>query len=102
MPEVITILEASVEPARWEELQSIYEKETQNIPLSIRQTFLMQSQSRPNMWWRVVTHWRSQADLNEMRATESVPVAVRIFRSVGAEPQLEIWDIDNHATEVNT
>jgi len=97
MQEVITILEASIEQARWEELRRIYEKETKNIPPGIRQTFLLKSQSRPHVW-RVVTHWRSLTDLDEMRATESVPVAVRIFRSVGAEPQLEIWDISKHAT----
>lgn len=92
MQGILTILEAEVEESRWDELQQIYTNETANIPEDIRQTFLVQSKSQPRNW-QIITHWRSQADLDTMRATVDVPVAVRIFQTVGATPQLNIWNI---------
>jgi len=95
MHEVITILEADVDESKWRSLIEAYTAETSSIPVSIKQTFLIQSQKEPQKW-RIITHWRSQADLDQMRATEEVPVAVRIFKSAGATPHLEIWNSEVH------
>lgn len=95
MHEVITILEAEVAQEKWKSLKDTYFKEATVIPESIKQTFLVQSQSQPDTW-SIITHWRSQEDLDHMRAAEAVPVAVRIFRAVGAVPHLEIWDAVVH------
>ena len=95
MNEVITILEAEVSEDKWASLLDIFAKETGDIPPTIKQTFLVQSKSRPNIW-RIMTHWRSQQDLDEMRATVDVPVAVKIFGQVDAKPKLEIWDSKIH------
>ena len=95
MGEVVTILEANVEENNWQLLKDAYRAETANIPASIKQTHLIQSQKEPYKW-RIVTHWRSQAELDHMRKTEAVPVAVRIFQSVGATPTLEIWNAIAH------
>jgi hypothetical protein len=92
MKAVITILEAEVEESQWPMLEKTYRNETVDVPESILQTFLLQSRSEPRRW-QIVTHWRSQADLDKMRANVAVPVGVRIFRSVQAEPKLVLWDV---------
>ena len=89
------MVEANVNKDKWELLKQNYRAETVPLPSMVKQTFLIQSQSQPKTW-RIVTHWRSQADLDQMRATTKVPVAVRVFKSVGATPQLAIWDAQVH------
>jgi len=95
MNDVVTILEAKVEESNWKLLEATYKKETSNIPPSIRQTFLLQSQ-KESLKWLIVTHWRSQEDLDQMRSTEKIPVAVRIFKAANATPTLEVWNSKVH------
>jgi hypothetical protein len=92
---VITILDAEVEEKNWEVLKKAYEAETINMPDDIHQTFLIQSKSNPTSW-RIMTHWRSQEDLDHMRQTTPVPPAVKIFKEAGANPSLGVWDITIH------
>lgn len=95
MKEVVTILEAEVEESNWKLLKTTYKTETANIPASIKQTHLLHSQKEP-LKWRIITHWRSQKELDQMRATEQLPVAVRIFQTAHAKPRLEVWDSEAH------
>jgi quinol monooxygenase YgiN len=92
---VVTIVDATVLVGSWQNLTDAYAKETINIPEDILQTFLIQSKVQPTKW-RIITHWRSQEDLDKMRQTEKIPPAVRIFQSVNAKPSIEVWKIDNH------
>lgn len=92
---VITVLEAKVDKEKQELLEQVYSKETANVPESIKQTLLIQSQNDPQKW-QIITHWRSQLDLDKMRATEKIPLAVRIFSSVDSAPSLEIWNSKAH------
>lgn len=91
MNEVITILEASVGKEKWDTLIESYETETRDVPPSIRQSSLIQSKQNPNLW-RIITHWRSQQDLDQMRSSGETPTGVIVFNTVGADPSLEIWD----------
>ncbi|GAB4099403.1 hypothetical protein [Sinomonas halotolerans] len=43
--------------------------------------------------WRVQTLWRDRAALEAMRAAPEPPAALRLFRSVGVEPALRIWEV---------
>lgn len=95
MDEVITVSEAEVDKSKWKLLKQTYIAETANIPDTIKQTFLIQSQNQP-LKWRIMTHWHSQAALDQMRATEAVPTAVRIFKTVNVIPQLDIWNSEVH------
>lgn len=89
---VVTIVDADVEETNWETLKETYRDETLHIPDVIIQTFLIQSQMKPNSW-RIMTAWRSQEDLDYMRKTTPVPLAIRIFKKANAEPILGIWDV---------
>ncbi|WP_205327189.1 antibiotic biosynthesis monooxygenase [Glycomyces sp. YM15] len=43
--------------------------------------------------WRIQTLWRDQAALEAMRAGPEPPTAPRLFREVGADPELVILDV---------
>jgi len=90
---VITILDAEVDEKNWDVLKRAYEEETAAMPDEIRQTFLIQSKSKPTSW-RIMTQWRSQDDLDEMRRTTPIPAAFRIFNKAGANPSIGVWRIE--------
>lgn len=92
---VVTILDAEVTENNTRALKDAYAKETASIPESIHQTFLIQSQNQPTQW-RIMTHWRSQEDLDHMRQSEETPPAIRIFQAAKAKPSLGIWNIEIH------
>lgn len=82
---VITILDAEVDENNWAMLEDAYRQETADMPADIYQTFLIQSASQPTMW-RIMTHWRSQEDLDNMRRSTDIPLAVRCSRRRGQSP----------------
>jgi hypothetical protein len=43
--------------------------------------------------WRIQTLWRDRAALEAMRSGPEPPAAPRIFREVGAEPELTIHEV---------
>jgi hypothetical protein len=44
-------------------------------------------------WWQIQTVWRDRTALDAMRAGSEPPAAPRLFRQVGAEPTLQIYEI---------
>jgi hypothetical protein len=80
-------------------LDEAYRRETADMPADIYQTFLIQSASQPTTWC-IMTHWRSQKDLDNMRRSTDIPLAVRMFQAAGAKPSLGIWKVVTH--RVNT
>jgi hypothetical protein len=43
--------------------------------------------------WRIQTLWRDRAALDAMRAGPRPPAAPQLFREVGAEPELAVFDV---------
>lgn len=89
---VLTILEAAVQPERWETLTRAYHDDTREIPDFIVQSYLIQSQAESTTW-RIITVWRSQADLDALRNSGETPTGVLIFQAAGATPVLSIFDV---------
>ncbi|MGC0415294.1 antibiotic biosynthesis monooxygenase family protein [Embleya sp. AB8] len=46
--------------------------------------------------WRIQTLWRDRAALDAMRASPEGPAAPRLFREVGADPVLALFDVKVH------
>jgi hypothetical protein len=88
---VMTVLEARVPQEKWAELEARY---GQSIPLPAQmiETFLVQSTDDPELW-RGVSVWRSRAELEAYRRSVDVPGGFLIFRSVGAEPSVSVFDV---------
>lgn len=89
---VITILEAEVKQELWEKLKQAYQARTREMPKHIVQSYVVQNQTSPTIW-RIITIWRSQEDLNAMRASGKTPTGVLIFQDAEATPKLSIFDV---------
>jgi quinol monooxygenase YgiN len=93
---VMTILEAQVDPSKWEAMRQSYTTGSTELPPQMAQTFLLQSASDPTIW-RMASVWKSREALDEYRQSVETPGGVLFFRSVGAEPTLSIFDVAAHA-----
>lgn len=89
---VITTLEAEVKQELWEKLTEAYHARTREIPESILESYVVQNQATPTNW-KIITVWRSQVDLDAMRATGETPTGVLIFQEAGAKPKLSIFSV---------
>lgn len=92
---VITILEAEVDRNNWNKLKEVFKSGLSKKPIQIKETYLIQNRENPNLWCGV-SLWNSKEALEEYRKSVEVPGGVLIFRSVGAEPTLKIFDVIEH------
>jgi hypothetical protein len=90
---VVTIVEAEVPPEQERSLTDRWSEVTSGpIPPGLVRTFLLRSGGT----WRIATVWESHEVLAAMRASTDTPAAVAIFRSVGVDPTVTIWDVADH------
>lgn len=89
---VVTMLEAEVDPAREADLVKAYRDTVgDDLPARLIETLLLHEAG--STIWRIVTVWRSRAELDEYRASGVTPAGVVIFRAAGAEPALKIFEV---------
>jgi len=89
--QVLTEVSAVVAPGREAELLAAYRALVAGpLPDGLVRTELLGGQDGR---WRIHTLWRDRAALDAMRAAPDPPAAPRLFREVGAEPELAIFDI---------
>jgi heme-degrading monooxygenase HmoA len=89
---VITILEAHVAEQNWSALKNDFRSRTAELPPQMIRTYLLQDTADQTLW-RIVSVWKSREALNEMRNSGETPTGVLMFRNVGAEPQLSIFNV---------
>jgi hypothetical protein len=94
---VVTMLEARVPPEKEGDLLHEYGGVEDGLPPFIVESFLLHAPE--SELWRIVTVWRSREELEDYRASVETPEGVRIFRAVGSEPTLTIFDVAAHATQ---
>ena len=92
----MTILEAKVEPEKWEDLKSKFREMAQRIPPQMLHTYLAQSVSDPTVW-KGVSLWRSREALMEYRKEVQTPEGIALFKSMGAEPAVSMYDVAEFA-----
>jgi hypothetical protein len=93
---VLTVVSATVSEDAHEPLVAGFQKLIQGgFPDGLLRTELLQ---RPYGRWCIQTLWRDRAALDAMRAGSEPPAAPTLFRSVGSEPTLEIWDVVSGST----
>ncbi len=88
---VMTVLEAHVARDKWAALEKAYREGTQNLEPQVYQTFLIHG-SVDTTLWRIITIWRSRAELEEIRR-HGTPKGVLMFRAASVEPTLSVFDI---------
>jgi hypothetical protein len=89
---VMTILEAHVPLEKWTDLEAAYKAGTKHLDEGIVQTFLVRN-LRELTICRIITVWESREALEKMRASGETPRGVLMFREVGAEPALSVFEV---------
>jgi hypothetical protein len=90
---VLTVLEARVPGDRASDLLRAFEETRASaLPPFIVRSFLVRSVEDPDVW-RIMTVFRSRADLEAMRASGQTPRAVEMFRAAGAEPAFSLFTV---------
>lgn len=87
---VLTEVRAVVDPSRQQELLAGFGALlAEPRPEGLLRTELLQDEG----WWRIQTLWRDREALAVMRSSTEEPAAPKLFRSVGATPQLTVLDV---------
>ena len=88
---ILTVVSATVDTNREAELVAGFRSLlVDSVPDGLLHTQLLKG---ANGGWQIQTLWRDRAALEKMRAASEPPAAPRLFRSVGAEPMLQIFEL---------
>jgi hypothetical protein len=88
---ILTDVSAAVDPEREPELVAGFQALiAEPLPGGLIRTGLLRG---ADGWWRIQTVWRDRDALDAMRAAPEPPAAPRLFRSVGADPSLQVYEI---------
>ena len=91
-PMVLTILDATVQPDRWAQLENAYNGMAVKLPPQMNHTWLAQDFFDKTKW-RAIVLWRNQEAFLEYKNSVPIPEGILLFRGVGAEPTLSKYDI---------
>jgi hypothetical protein len=87
---VLTEVRAAVDPSREQALVAGFEALlAEPPPEGLLRTELLEADGV----WRIQTLWRDREALAVMRSSTTEPAAPRLFRSVGADPELTVMDV---------
>jgi antibiotic biosynthesis monooxygenase len=90
MPSVITMVSARIAPARIPEVTARFSAAVRAGMPERRQTTLLRGGGD---LWRIVTVWRSRADLDAYLASVEEPFAIGLFRMTGGSPEVEVFEV---------
>jgi hypothetical protein len=88
---VLTVLEATVAPARAGDLQAAFRNAGNDVPPGLIRSHLLSAAGDPTRW-RIETLWTSREALAAMRQA-GTPAGVLMFRAAGAEASLTVHDV---------
>jgi quinol monooxygenase YgiN len=87
---VLTEVRATVEASQWETLVAAFgQLLAGSRPDGLLRTELLQFGDE----WRVQSLWRDREALAAMRSSTEEPAAPKLFRELGARPELTILDV---------
>jgi hypothetical protein len=92
---MINVLEAHVAEENWPLLEQAYERNSQQTPPGLEQSFLVHSIEDPGLW-QIITVWSAMASLKQLqKAIEAgvTPRGVLIFREAHAEPRHTVFEV---------
>jgi hypothetical protein len=91
--QILTEVSATVDANREIELVEGFREITAGgIPDGLVRTELLRGQDGQ---WRIQTLWRDREALDAMRARPEPPAAPRLFSNVGAEPTLQVYEVED-------
>jgi hypothetical protein len=94
---VLTVVSSTVDPAQEASLAAAYQVVLDaDLPDGVIASALLRGDGNQ---WQIATLWRDRAALDAMRALmrdrPDLPAAPRVFREIGAESALAVFDVIN-------
>lgn len=90
---IITVLEAVVPAERAPALEEAYRELGRRVlPDGLLRSQLVRSVNDPDVW-RLETTWRDRQALEAMRGQGTPPAGLLLFRSVGVEPSVGLYEV---------
>jgi hypothetical protein len=89
---VMTVLEAHVPAERWADLERAFAGLDAGKPAALIDSYLAQGITDPTIW-RLVGVWQSREALDAYRTTVPAPGGVLLFRAVGVEPSMTMFEV---------
>ncbi len=91
--EVMTVVEGRVSRSRIGEFEEAYATiKEQAKPPGWKRSMLLRDTGEQGLY-RISTLWESREALDKMRKNSRVPVALALFRDVGVEPNVRVFEI---------
>ena len=90
MASVVTMVSATIAPERASDVTGPFSKAVRAGMPERRQTSLMRGDGDR---WLIVTVWRSRDDLDAYLASVDEPFALRLLRSAGGAPEVEVFEL---------
>ena len=91
--QILTEVSATVDAGRETDLVEGFREITSGgTPDGLIRTELLRGQRGH---WRIQTLWRDRATLDAMRAGPEPPAAPRLFSDIGAEPSLQVYEVED-------
>ena len=88
---VLSEVRATVDPSHADDLLAgFHALLAQPRPDGLLRTELLRAGNE----WRIQTLWRDSDALSSMRSTTEEPAAPRLFRAVGAQPELAVLEVE--------
>lgn len=89
---VMTVLEGQVPAERWADFERGFAEMNSGKPAPLIDSYLVQAAADPTVW-RLVGVWQSREALDAYRANVPAPGGVILFRSVGVEPAMTMFEV---------
>ncbi len=91
--EVMTVVEGRVPQSKMKDFESAFASMKGGpTPPGWKMSFMLRDSEDPEVY-RLSTLWESREALERYRSNTKVPTAFLLFRSVGVEPQLRVFEI---------
>jgi heme-degrading monooxygenase HmoA len=91
---VLSITSATVAADKEEGVVAAFKAATAELPHMVLNTFLVRGEDSQ---WKIITLWRSRAQLEAYRKSAGTPAAVKIFTDAGAEPDVMVYEVVHQA-----
>ena len=95
---MISVISAHVAKENWELLEQAYQRNSQQAPPGIEQSFLVHNIEEEDLW-QIITVWSSMPSLQQIQKTKDAGVTPRgmlIFQEAHAEPTHTIFEVVEH------
>ncbi len=95
---MMTVVEAHVAKENWPLLEQAYQRNSQQTPPGLEQSFLVHSRADEDLW-QIITVWSGMPALQQVQRAKEAGVTPRgdlIFQEAHAQPTHVVFEVVQH------